>query len=36
MPVYWHNRIRLPPRDDTMPDYLEPTLDRLGDLFPPA
>lgn len=29
MPVYWHNRIGLPPRDDTPPDYLEPTLDRL-------
>jgi 2-haloacid dehalogenase len=36
MPVYWHNRIGLPPRDDTRPDYLEPTLDRLGDLFPLA
>jgi 2-haloacid dehalogenase len=36
MPVYWHNRIGLPPRDDTRPDYLEPTLDRLADLFPPA
>ena len=33
MPVYWHNRIGLPPRDDTRPDYLEPTLDRLADLF---
>ena len=33
MPVYWHNRIGLPPRDDTEPDYLEPTLDRLADLF---
>ena len=36
MPVYWHNRIGLPPRDDATPDYLEPTLDRLADLFPPA
>ena len=36
MPVYWHNRIGLPPRDDARPDYLEPTLDRLADLFPPA
>lgn len=36
MPVYWHNRIGLPPRDDTRPDYLEATLDRLGDLFPLA
>jgi 2-haloalkanoic acid dehalogenase type II len=34
MPVYWHNRIGLPPRDDTPPDFLEPTLDRLGELFP--
>ena len=33
MPVYWHNRIGLSPRDDTEPDYLEPTLHRLGDLF---
>ena len=29
MPVYWHNRIGLAPRDDTRPDYLEGTLDRL-------
>jgi 2-haloacid dehalogenase len=29
MPVYWHNRIGLAPRDDTRPDYLESTLDRL-------
>ena len=36
MAVYWHNRIGLPPRDDTKPDYLEPTLARLADLFPPA
>jgi FMN phosphatase YigB (HAD superfamily) len=36
MPVYWHNRIGLPRRDDTRPDHLEPTLDRLADLFPPA
>ena len=35
MPVYWHNRIGLPPRDDVRPDYLERTLDGLGDLFPP-
>lgn len=33
MPVYWHNRIGLSPRDDTPPDHLEPTLHRLGDLF---
>ena len=36
MPVYWHNRIGLPPSDDSGADYLEPTLDRLADLFPPA
>jgi 2-haloacid dehalogenase len=35
MPVYWHNRIGLPP-GDRRPDYLEATLDRLGDLFPLA
>ena len=29
MPVYWHNRIGLPPRDDTKPDYLEATLEPL-------
>ena len=33
MPVYWHNRIGLPPRDDARPDQLEPTLDKLADLF---
>jgi 2-haloalkanoic acid dehalogenase type II len=33
MPVYWHNRIGLAPRDDTRPDYLEPTLDKLAHLF---
>lgn len=33
MPVYWHNRIGLPPRDDARPDYLEPTLDTLAGLF---
>ena len=36
MPVYWHNRVGLPPRDDARPDHLETTLDKLGDLFPPA
>ena len=36
MAVYWHNRIGLPPRDDIRPDYLEATLDKLGDLFPLA
>ncbi|WP_428662141.1 HAD-IA family hydrolase [Reyranella sp.] len=34
MPVYWHNRVGLPPRDDANPDYLEPSLDALGRLFP--
>ena len=29
MPVYWHNRIGLPPRDDAQPDYLERTLASL-------
>ncbi len=33
MPVYWHNRIGLPPRDDARPDHLEKTLDPLVDLF---
>ena len=33
MPVYWHNRIGLPPRDDVRPDHLEPSLDKLADLF---
>jgi 2-haloacid dehalogenase len=33
MPVYWHNRIGLPLRDDARPDHLETTLDRLADLF---
>ena len=33
MPVYWHNRVGLPPRDDARPDHLEPTLDKLADLF---
>ncbi|CAN5891513.1 HAD-IA family hydrolase [soil metagenome] len=34
MAVYWHNRIGLAPRDDARPDYLEPTLDWLADIFP--
>jgi FMN phosphatase YigB (HAD superfamily) len=29
MPVYWHNRIGLVPRDDTRPDFLEATLEPL-------
>ena len=36
MPVYWHNRIGLPPRDDSRPDYLEPRLDKLATLFLPS
>ena len=36
MPVYWHNRIGLPPHDDTTPDYLEASLDKLADLFVPG
>jgi 2-haloacid dehalogenase len=33
MPVYWHNRIGLAPRDDSAPDYLETSLDKLAHLF---
>ena len=33
MLVYWHNRTGLPPRDDARPDFLEPSLNRLGDLL---
>ena len=33
MPVYWHNRVGLPPRGDARPDHLEPTLDKLAELF---
>ena len=33
MPVYWHNRIGLPPRDGARPDHLERSLDALGRLF---
>jgi 2-haloacid dehalogenase len=29
MPVYWHNRVGLPPRDDARPDHLEASLERL-------
>ena len=32
MPVYWHNRIGLPPRDDARPQFMEATLDRLAPL----
>lgn len=33
MPVYWHNRVGLPARDDARADYLERSLDALGRLF---
>ncbi len=37
MPVYWHNRVGLPPHgvggDDARPDFLEKSLEPLGDLF---
>jgi 2-haloalkanoic acid dehalogenase type II len=33
MPVYWHNRIGLPPRDDARPDFLEKSLEPLATLF---
>jgi 2-haloalkanoic acid dehalogenase type II len=29
MPVYWHNRIGLAPRDDTQPEFLEASLEPL-------
>jgi 2-haloalkanoic acid dehalogenase type II len=32
MPVYWHNRIGLPPRDDARPDRLESALTTLPDV----
>jgi 2-haloacid dehalogenase len=32
MPVYWHNRIGLPPRGDAHPDFLERTLSPLTAL----
>lgn len=32
MPVYWHNRIGLTPRDDAVAQFLERTLDRLPGL----
>ena len=34
MPVYCHNRVGLPPRDDARPDHLERSLDALGRMFP--
>ena len=30
MPVFWHNRIDLPPRDGTAPEFTEPSLRRLA------
>jgi 2-haloalkanoic acid dehalogenase type II len=33
MPVYWHNRLGLPPRDDVRPDFLEKSLEPLAGLF---
>ncbi len=33
MPVYWHNRIGLPPRDDARPEFLETTLTPLINLI---
>ena len=37
MPVYWHNRIGLPPQavgdDDVQPDFLEMSLEPLAGLF---
>jgi 2-haloalkanoic acid dehalogenase type II len=29
MPVYWHNRMRLPPRDGARAEWTEPSLDEL-------
>ena len=33
MPVYWHNRVGLAPRDDARPDFLEKSLEPLAALF---
>ena len=33
MPVYWHNRVGLPPRDDARPDFLENSLEPLAALI---
>lgn len=35
MPVYWHNRIGLPPRDDAKPDFFETSLKPLLSLVMP-
>ena len=32
MPVYWHNRVGLAARDDTRPDFCEPSLARLPEI----
>lgn len=36
MPVYWHNRIDLPPRDDAKPEFLERSLGPLPGIVLPA
>lgn len=33
MPVYWHNRVGLPPRGDARPDFLEKSLEPLAALI---
>ncbi len=33
MPVYWHNRVGLPQRDDARPDFQEKSLEPLAALF---
>jgi 2-haloalkanoic acid dehalogenase type II len=33
MPVYWHNRVGLPPRDDARPDFFEKSLEPLAGLL---
>jgi 2-haloacid dehalogenase len=32
MPVFWHNRIGLPPRGDAEPEFCEPSLARLPEI----
>jgi len=32
MPVFWHNRIGLPPRDGVRPEFCEPSLARLPQI----
>jgi 2-haloacid dehalogenase len=36
MPVYWHNRIGLPPRDNARPDFLEQSLAPLVKIVLPS